>query len=238
MKDRYLLKAFLIIGPHGSGKSYIIENMFSKYEIRSVKSDFYFKRNLTNYAKNFNLHQIIRHINDVKQRILEEQDEEAQIKSAYWLDTMSPIVLELTGNSEEVIYQNTSLLSKLAYDISFIYVDTPLEMALDRNNFRVEPLPENIIKKAWAEVNINMSAFEKKFRHKFYRIHNNVDYKDKPEEERLFHFNLRDQAREIMNKPHTYENSEVMLDLMKGLGLKYRSQLDPLLPELIAEPQE
>ena len=65
------------------------------------------------------------------------------------------------------------MLEELGYDTYMIFVNTSLDVALQRNAERPRSLPEPIVVKSWKDVQSNIGTFSNAFRQGFIVIDNN-----------------------------------------------------------------
>ena len=59
-----------------------------------------------------------------------------------------------------------------------VFVNTSLEVALERNNARARKLPEDMVTKMWDEVQQNLGKFQRLFKSKRFEIVDNSEYGD------------------------------------------------------------
>ena len=133
INDIGIFKAVFFAGSPGSGKSYTISKINSgKIEPRIVNTDKVyplFKDNWDNWdiikssVKNITMNQLSGYIN-----------------------SMLPLLIDSTSNKIESLVRRQGLLKSLGYDCDMlIYINTPLEVSLNRAKNRDRNVPENII---------------------------------------------------------------------------------------------
>ena len=89
------------------------------------------------------------------------------------------VIIDATGRDYGLIQRQVSLLKLLGYDCYMVFVNTSLEVALERNRTRSRSIPEYIVSKSWKGVQANMGAFQKVFGHtKMLIVDNNRDEKE------------------------------------------------------------
>ena len=64
-------------------------------------------------------------------------------------------------------------LQQLGYESHMIFVNTSLDVALQRNEQRPRKLPESLVVKSWNEVQKNIGKFQNLFRDRFIIVDNN-----------------------------------------------------------------
>ena len=83
------------------------------------------------------------------------------------------LVIDSTGKDSAKIIQHKAMLEELGYDTYMIFVNTSLDVALQRNAERPRSLPEPIVVKSWKDVQSNIGTFSNAFRQGFIVIDNN-----------------------------------------------------------------
>jgi predicted kinase len=86
------------------------------------------------------------------------------------------------------------LLKAEGYDCYMIFVNTDLNVALQRNKERERTLPEDLVKKSWSEVNNNLGRFQGLFGSSNILVVDNSEYKE-------FGNIVKAKAREFVKRP-------------------------------------
>ena len=73
------------------------------------------------------------------------------------------MVIDGTGRDYDKINLQTSLLKQLGYDCYMIFVNTSLDVALERNRRRERTVPEYITRNSWTKVQSNIGRFQNLF---------------------------------------------------------------------------
>ena len=73
------------------------------------------------------------------------------------------LIIDATGRDYSIIQRQSSMLKHLGYDCYMVFVNTSLEVALERNRTRSRSIPEYIVSKSWKGVQANMGAFQRIF---------------------------------------------------------------------------
>ena len=73
------------------------------------------------------------------------------------------MVIDGTGRDYDKIANQKAILQQLGYDCYMIFVNTSLEVALERNKRRERSVPEYITKKSWEGVQANIGRFQNLF---------------------------------------------------------------------------
>ena len=112
------------------------------------------------------------------------------------------LVIDGTGRDYDKIKSQKSMLDQLGYDCYMIFVNTSLDVALERNEKRARSVPENIVRTSWATTQNNMGRYQKLFQPaNFYVIDNSSSEKE------LVTTTLNRAAsivRRTMNSPHNF----------------------------------
>jgi predicted kinase len=170
--DKSLFKAVLMIGSGGSGKSYIIKNIF-KDKVKVVNSDVIFefllkKHNISLKIDPTNPQQ---HAQQMEQR--RKAIELLKTPIGNYINGMLPLVVDGTGKQYDKIKTQKNELEELGYDVYCIMVNTTLEVAKQRNASRDRTVPDEIIVKSWNAIQQNIGKFSQLFGSDFFVVDNN-----------------------------------------------------------------
>jgi hypothetical protein len=86
------------------------------------------------------------------------------------------MIIDGTGHVYNKIQKNKKHAESLGYDTYMVFVNTSLEVALQRNKNRERVLPEELVTKSWKDVQNNLGKFQNLFGGNF-RIVDNTVYK-------------------------------------------------------------
>ena len=213
--DPGIFKAFFLAGGPGSGKTFVTSSAFAGTGLKLVNSDIKFERDL----RKANLS-------------LKMPDEEEYFRSIIrkgakafvgkqldqYLKGRLGMIIDSTARDYSVIQRQVNLLKAIGYDCYMVFVNTSLDVALERNRTRSRSIPEYIVQKSWKGVQANMGAFQKVFGHsKMLIVDNNKDDKE------LVTQTLNTASRFIRSRLRTKpENSIAMSWIKKELELKRR----------------
>ena len=73
------------------------------------------------------------------------------------------LVIDSTGRDYDTIARNVSMLKQLGYDCYMVFVNTSLEVALERNARRERSIPAYITTSSWNGVQSNIGKFQRLF---------------------------------------------------------------------------
>ena len=170
LQDPNIFKAFFLAGGPGSGKSYVVRKTTGGTGLRVVNSDDAFEHLL----KKANL--------SLKMPKEEEEPREVQRKRAKeitkkrqenYIEGRIGLIIDGTGKDYEKIAKQATELKQIGYDVHMIFVNTSLDVALQRNAERPRSVPESIVTKSWNDVQSNIGKFSQYFRQNFVVVDNN-----------------------------------------------------------------
>jgi thymidylate kinase len=72
-------------------------------------------------------------------------------------------VIDGTGKNFDKIKGHRRLYQDLGYDTYMVFVNTSLEIALERNQMRERKLEDSMVEKMWRDVQDNLGKFQKLF---------------------------------------------------------------------------
>ena len=169
--DPGIFKAFFLAGGPGSGKSYVTSRITPGLGLKNVNSDTAFENALKKAGLSL----------DMPASQEKERDEiRARSKSLtakrldlYIMGRLG-LVIDSTARDVNKIETGLSALKRLGYDCYMIFVNTSLEVALERNRTRTRRVPEDITRKSWQTVQNNIGKFQTTFgRSNFIIVDNN-----------------------------------------------------------------
>ena len=174
--DPNIFKAFFLAGGPGSGKTFVTRSAFGGMGLRMINSDQAFENALKK--------------NNLSLKMPEDEAEARDILRArakgmtgsmmdLSIKGRLGMIVDGTGRDYDKINQQVGHLRQLGYDCYMVFVNTSLDVALERNRTRSRSIPEYIVQKSWKGVQANMGAFQKVFGHsKMLIVDNNKDDKE------------------------------------------------------------
>ena len=158
--DPGIFKAFFLAGGPGSGKSFVTAGAFGGTGLKTVNSDAAFERAM----KKGNLSLKMPDEEEYFRNIVRAK---AKMTTATQLDTYIQgrlgLVIDATGRDLNTINSQKRQLDSIGYDSYMIFVNTSLEVALERNKNRPRTLPEYIVTNSWNQVQRNIGSFQRIF---------------------------------------------------------------------------
>ena len=158
--DPNIFKAFFLAGGPGSGKSFVARNVFTGTGLKLVNSDIVFENSLKKAGLSLSMpdeEQYFRDILRTRAKAIVDNQIDLYVKGRLGL------VIDATGRDYNIISRQFSALQLLGYDCYMVFVNTSLNVALERNAKRERVVPEYITKNSWQSVQDNIGRFQNLF---------------------------------------------------------------------------
>ena len=158
--DPGIFKAFFLAGGPGSGKTFVTRSAFAGTGLKLVNSDAAFERGLKKAGLSLKMPDVEEYFRNIVRA-------KAKMTTATQLDTYMQgrlgLVIDATGRDLSVINTQKRMLDQLGYDSYMIFVNTSLDVALERNKNRPRSIPEYIVTNSWNSVQRNIGQFQRIF---------------------------------------------------------------------------
>jgi len=158
--DPGIFKAFFLAGGPGSGKTFVTRSAFGGTGLKLVNSDAAFERGLKKAGLSLKMPDEEEYFRNIVRA-------KAKMTTATALDTYVQgrlgLVIDATGRDLNVINTQKRMLDQIGYDSYMIFVNTSLEVALERNQNRPRSIPEYIVTNSWNGVQRNIGQFQRIF---------------------------------------------------------------------------
>jgi len=196
--DPGILKCIFLAGGPGSGKSHIANIIFavdkniigaiSPHGLKMVNSDTAFENGL--------------HKNGINPRDLAKISDEnpelfnkitigpdsirtkakniTNLRKYFYEEGRIGMIIDGTGSDYEHLMKQKEQAEKLGYDCYMVFVNTSLDVALQRNHNRSRTLPDDLIKTMWNHCQENLGHFQTLFGGSNISIIDNTSYKSIP----------------------------------------------------------
>lgn len=224
INDQNLFKSVIFAGGPGSGKSFISDTMIAGLGVKVVNTDDLFEMAATNMTITGDLDpnagaEALFRFRKAVERGEEELDPDIWFtdelqqyrksrlklllgkRFAHWINGMLPVVVDGTGKDYRKIEVQREFLHNLGYDTGMVFVNTSLDVALERNKLRARQLPDSFVERAWQSVQQNIGKFQRLFGRKFYIVDNNTVIQKGTPEWRDFNKMLERMARKLLTSP-------------------------------------
>ena len=200
-RDPGIFKAVFLAGGPGSGKTYIAKGLFgipdkvnvSQSGLKMVNSDKELKFLLNKYGFGTDLDSLP---DEVFQNLTGDGPQASGLRKfakdltaerrRLYQDGRLGMIIDGTGDDFRKISSEKSELEKIGYQTYMIFVNTTLEVALERNENRDRVLPASIVQSSHQEVNRNIGAFQGLFGSGNFMIVDNNQYKTEAEATKRF----------------------------------------------------
>jgi len=190
--DPGIFKAFFLAGGPGSGKTYVTNRATGGMGLKMVNSDIRFERYLQKAGLSLKMPDSEAAARDpLRQRAKQITGDQMD----RYIRGRLGLVIDATGRDYNVINRQRSMLQMLGYDTYMVFVNTSLEVALQRNRVRTRSVPEDITRKSWNTVQNNIGKFQNMFGMRNMIV---VDNNDAKEDELL---KVYKQVRRLINVP-------------------------------------
>ena len=170
LQDPNIFKAFFLAGGPGSGKSYVVRKTTGGTGLRVVNSDDAFENMLKKAGLSLKMpdeEQVPRDaIRDRAKAVTKRRQEN-------YVEGRIGLIIDGTGRDYDKIAKQATELKQLGYDVHMIFVNTSLDVALQRNAERPRSVQEPIVVKSWKDVQSNIGKFSQYFKGNFVVVDNN-----------------------------------------------------------------
>ena len=218
-KDPGIFKAVFLAGGPGSGKTYIAKGLFgipdrvnvSQTGMKMVNSDKELKYLLNKFGFGTNLDALpdevfsnLTNPKDPKYSGLRSfaKDLTAERRRLYQNGRLG-MIIDGTGDDFKKISMEKAELEKIGYQTYMIFVNTTLEVALQRNELRDRVLPKSIVSDSHKEVNRNIGAFQGLFGSSNFMIVDNNEQKTEDQAKKRFKMLVRQGLGKFVKSPIT-----------------------------------
>ena len=171
--DPNIFKAFFLAGGPGSGKSYVVSRTTAMFGMRIVNSDDVFESLIKKAGMNMDMRNYSGKDLERRDEIRGRAKEITKLRQANYVEGRLGLIIDGTGKDYEKIEKQMRGLQQLGYDSHMIFVNTSLDVALERNEKRPRKLPESLVVQSWNNVQKNIGKFSQLFKNKFIIVDNN-----------------------------------------------------------------
>ena len=161
--DPSIFKAFFLAGGPGSGKSWVSKRALSGMGLKVINSDNAFvsklkREKLTLDFATHNEKEII-----ARDKIRSNSKRIAGMQLSKAIEGRLGLIIDSTARDVEKISVQAADLRKIGYDIHMVFVNTSLDVALERNRNRPRSLPDAIIINSHKQIQKNMGRLQRIF---------------------------------------------------------------------------
>ena len=201
--DPGIFKAVFTAGGPGSGKSYTASTLFgipdkmpfvSADGLKGVNSDSAFETYLAQAGLSADLGSLDPKDMEKAMALRGKAKRVTAARMQEYINGKLGMLIDGTGKNYPKIEKMYKMLQQQGYDNYMVFVNTSLEVALERNSKRDRVVPEDIVKQSWQDVQNNLGKFQNLFCRSNLLIVDNSEYKD-------FEKEVKKAARRFIKKP-------------------------------------
>tara|TARA_B100001939_G_scaffold345758_1_gene363088 strand:+ start:1074 stop:2252 length:1179 start_codon:yes stop_codon:yes gene_type:complete len=220
MYDPSIFKAIFLAGGPGSGKSYVAGKATGGLGMKVVNSDDIYELKLKSSGLGMDFTKFDEKDFEKSQIIRDKAKKLTKMRMKQWVDGRLGMIIDGTGKDFDKIKSASEGLRGLGYDTLMIFVNTSLDVALQRNQMRSRTLPDKIVKTSWEDVQKNLGKFQSYFGNKNFII---VDNNDASED--VFR-KVFVKIRSIVQEPLQNHIAKKWIDKEKRLKMREEFQLN------------
>lgn len=158
--DKGIFKAVFFSGIPGAGKSYTIEKITDgSIEPRIVNFDKY----LEFLGKKAGVKDVGKHTDIIDRSFLDRSKIMSMTAFSLYVNSMLPLFIDSTSNRINRTLFREGLLSSFGYDTAMVYVNTPLEKAIERVRSRERTVPVSFIRSVYDSMQENVNYYKNRF---------------------------------------------------------------------------
>ena len=203
LNDPSIFKAVFLAGGPGSGKSYVAGKILANVGLKTVNPD--------------EALELLMDKEGLRKDMPDDEEEprdavRAKAKGitgnqqALYIAGRLGLIIDGTAKDTSKVAKIKKELEEIGYETRMIFVNTNLEVSVQRNTDRFEKgggrkVPAGILKKAWQEVQDNMMKFQQLFGPKSFYIVDNSGGLEDPDRAKNFEFVWKDMRKFLEAKP-------------------------------------
>ena len=221
--DKGILKAVFMAGGPGSGKSYVAQEIFgipkkvnvTASGMKTVNSDTEFEFLLKKYGfetigGGLDIDLWPKDVFDAIAGGDEDSEDMTVRKKAklltkarkeQYMNGRLGMIIDGTGHDFQKIKKEKQKLEKIGYDCYMIFVNTSLEVALQRNENRDRILPEKIVRDSHRAVTQNLGGFQGLFGGSNFLIVDNNEHVEEEKAQKRFNMLVRQGLGKFVKRP-------------------------------------
>ena len=168
--DPNILKAFFLAGGPGSGKSYVVKRTTGGLGMKIVNSDNAFEKLLKDAGLSLKMPP---EEEEPREKVRGRAKEITAKRQANYIEGRLGLIIDGTGREYDRISKQARELEGLGYDTHMIFVNTSIDVALERNAKRARSVPTSIVVNSWKATQANIGKFQNLFGNNFIILDNN-----------------------------------------------------------------
>ena len=168
--DPNILKAFFLAGGPGSGKSYVVKRTTGGLGMKIVNSANAFEKLLKDAGLSLKMPP---EEEEPREKVRGRAKEITAKRQANYIEGRLGLIRDGTGREYDRISKQARELEGLGYDTHMIFVNTSIDVALERNAKRARSVPTSIVVNSWKATQANIGKFQNLFGNNFIILDNN-----------------------------------------------------------------
>ena len=168
--DPNILKAFFLAGGPGSGKSYVVKRTTGGLGMKIVNSDDAFEKLLKDAGLSLKMPP---EEEESREKVRVRAKEITAKRQTNYIEGRLGLIIDGTGREYDRISKQARELEGLGYDTHMIFVNTSIDVALERNAKRARSVPTSIVVNSWKATQANIGKFQNLFGNNFIILDNN-----------------------------------------------------------------
>ena len=168
--DPNILKAFFLAGGPGSGKSYVVKRTTGGLGMKIVNSDNAFEKLLKDAGLSLKMPP---EEGESREKVRVRAKEITAKRQMNYIQGRLGLIIDGTGREYDRISKQARELEGLGYDTHMIFVNTSIDVALERNAKRARSVPTSIVINSWKATQANIGKFQNLFGNNFIILDNN-----------------------------------------------------------------
>ena len=168
--DPNILKAFFLAGGPGSGKSYVVKRTTGGLGMKIVNSDNAFEKLLKDAGLSLKMPP---EEEEPREKVRGRAKKITAKRQMNYIQGRLGLIIDGTGREYDRISKQARELEGLGYDTHMIFVNTSIDVALERNAKRARSVPTSIVINSWKATQANIGKFQNLFGNNFIILDNN-----------------------------------------------------------------
>lgn len=161
VNDPGIFKAIYMAGGPGSGKSYVVQGAIPpSLGLKLVNSDDLFELGMKKNDLDFKMPDSEK---DKRNAVRARAKQMTGKRQTIYMKGRLGLIIDGTGKDFKNIKTSSEMMKGLGYDTYMVFVNTSLDVALERNAKRPRSLPEPLVTDAWNRVQNNIGKFQNYF---------------------------------------------------------------------------
>lgn len=171
VNDPGIFKAIVLAGGPGSGKSFVAKQLGLKsLGLIVVNSDSFFEMMMKRKGLSLKMPENEKEDREAA-RVAAKASTDKRFKSL--IDARLGILVDSTSGNQGKTFKMYRLLEEAGYDVKCIFIQTDLEVALQRNNERSRTVPPKIVEKSHKQAQVVKGYLKKHGKRNFHEVENN-----------------------------------------------------------------